>query len=284
MRSPAVNLITPVNWQHPLNRGLEAWYLVMPGNNGGSKWVDITKHGHDGTLTNMDTAKAWKGASRPGGWGALDFDGTSYIEVTSAKILPNTIGSISFWANPDTVGTAVGAFVSINDGTADNRVSVYLGASGTKFLVFVKGGGVGANVWEENDPGSILSNSKMQLITLTFDTVADDYNVYIDGSLKTADSTANAGNPAGINQVNIGSFWDASVNYDGLLDDIRIWSRALPASEIKSLYNDSRAGYLNTLNWIKRRLPVTAAGGTIAGIGGNSGGIFRSSIIGGPAV
>ena len=41
-----LNYGMPVNWQHPLNRGLVSWYKVLPMRAGGGRWVDIANVNH----------------------------------------------------------------------------------------------------------------------------------------------------------------------------------------------------------------------------------------------
>ena len=87
--------------------------------------------------------------------------------------------------------------------------------------------------------------------------------LYIDGVFKSS-SAAVTSTETGTQNIDIGK--RANVNgfrFNGKLDDVRIWNRDLLASEPKLVYNDSRAGYPDTLNWIKQRLVVTVAGGTI---------------------
>lgn len=64
----------PINWSHPVNRGLIHWWAGVPnaGWTGGSKFRDLVRGQHnalDGTLTNSPTWQGGKGV----GFKALDF-------------------------------------------------------------------------------------------------------------------------------------------------------------------------------------------------------------------
>ena len=91
---PQINYgLDTVDWanplsEDPLNDGLVAWYLGGGLGWGSNKWFDISRYGNHGTLTNMDPATDWVGNSRPGGYGALDFDGTNdYVQMGNAAAL-----------------------------------------------------------------------------------------------------------------------------------------------------------------------------------------------------
>jgi hypothetical protein len=84
----------------------------------------------------------------------------------------------------------------------------------------------------------------------------------------------------GVQQIDVASSWAAitisALNigqatstplelYSGRFDDVRLWSRGLNASEVRQLYNDSRAGYPRSLNY----LDTDASYGATAAVGGN---------------
>src|SRR5262245_49045669 len=73
----------PIDWRHPLTRGLVSWRLALPNAVGyqTTNWRDLTKR-IDGAFTGTPT---WDGAEgRPGGYGCL--------RTTSAnKILPTAV-------------------------------------------------------------------------------------------------------------------------------------------------------------------------------------------------
>jgi hypothetical protein len=75
-----IDTACPVDWAHPLNRGLVADWTILPipGWRGGLTLRDLVRGGrrpNDGTLTAGPT---WGGAKgRPGGFGSLNTNGTS---------------------------------------------------------------------------------------------------------------------------------------------------------------------------------------------------------------
>jgi hypothetical protein len=59
----------PIEWRHPLNRGLVSWWLPFGPWQGGGTLRDLARRNH-GTLTNGPT---W--AAGRDGFGAVKFDG-----------------------------------------------------------------------------------------------------------------------------------------------------------------------------------------------------------------
>src|SRR5688500_11296274 len=99
-----VSLLGPVNRLHPLNRGLVAWFLTLPGLSGGLKWHNLMdlSNGPHGTLTSMDPPTDWVSAkARPGGFGALDFDGSNDdVRFTFPIAIANVPITASAWVYP----------------------------------------------------------------------------------------------------------------------------------------------------------------------------------------
>jgi len=65
------------------------------------------------------------------------------------------------------------------------------------------------------------------------------HTLYLDGSVVAVNS--NAGNifsiyNSAIQDLYIGCAGDLSYGYTGIIDDFKIWNRALPASDISTLY------------------------------------------------
>ena len=195
--------------------------------------------GNDGTVVNGTT---WNASGKIGG--AYEFDGVDdYVEGTSLSNLPDTIGSMSLWVYPETVGTANGYFIELSDGSSDNRIIIYLGSSGNALYIYAKGGGSGTNVWSHNVATDILANDQWQHLEATWDTTTDTYQIHIDNNLITPTSTGSAGDPTGINQVNIGSAYDGLTNFNGIIDEVQIYNRSLSADEISQIYYATKDGY-----------------------------------------
>ena len=240
-----INLASPVNWQHPLNRDLRAWWLALPGYSGGATWRDMTGR-YSGTLANMDPATDWVGSlARPGGMGALVFDGGAPTEqVQVGNFLTGANFSISVWCNTDVLSSSIRAILR----QGGVNLSLYLW-SNNKFSFYTG--------------GSVFSTTTLE--TGRWYHVVATYNgtkrLYLDG---IEQNSAGAAVSSTLNTLGIGGD-NFAQRWDGALDDVRWWHRALSAAEVYAYYTLSRQGYPGLLNRAERVLvSVPAAGGPSA--------------------
>lgn len=258
----SVSKLQPVNWAHPLNRGLVSWWLNMPGWTFGSTWRDLCGRNH-GTLTSMDPATDWVSPrGRVGGLGALDFDATNdYVAVPNGSInfLNGGQWSISVWYNLRTNASFPRVLAQAIDGYNTFSFVVFTGGYPSVSTVI---GGVTTTV----DYAQLnLQNAWVHLLAVIDSTPSAMYRNGIALSTATSGSSNTHASNVGIT---IGARTDASRFWDGWLDDIRIWNRKLTEPEAWALYNDSRQGYPGTLNRVRRS---TASRRYVAGGGGGGG-------------
>jgi len=154
--------------------------------------------------------------------GCLTFNGTNqYVKVGNPATLPSGTGArtICGWAKSNS--TATGARVIAGFGTATTGEGMYIGMNGTSLL----GGGYNsdltvANFWDTN----------WHFIVLTYD--GTTANLYADGQLRSssAESWNLVHSACDIGaQINTSSYWNGNV------DDVRIYNRALSATEVAHL-------------------------------------------------
>ena len=80
-----VDLSNPINYSHPLAKGLVGFWLPLPSLAGGMKLYDLTRYRNHGTLTNMDPRTDWVQTERGI---ALDFDGNDdFVEIGDQPLL-----------------------------------------------------------------------------------------------------------------------------------------------------------------------------------------------------
>ncbi len=244
----SIDLAAPVNWANPLNIGLEAWWLVMPGNCKGGVWVDITKHGHDGVLTNMNPASDWVGTNRPGGWGAIEFDRTDDAIVIPAPPAPGSIDmqgwkglTVTAWVNWTAAGTAEHCvFSNWTAGGAPARVLFRLEPDPDIMELFLTctGGGPSLTVSD-----LIIPRDTWTHLALIYDT-SNGLRALMNGELSTNTAAALGTLQTTISEtLHIGNTpHTTSDDYGGELDDVRVWSRGLSPDEVRQLYFDSMGG------------------------------------------
>jgi hypothetical protein len=239
-----LNVTNPVNKKYSLNRGRISWWLNLPNrkNGGGLVFRDLMGRNH-GTLTNGPT---WRSATgRPGGFGALSFDGTD--DYLTAGIPPTTMNTVAFWyfvpasfsglptplvQGDDAFNDVVWDWGCYHDGA--NLTFHFQGtAPGGVFSIPLTGlGGTWAHIC---------------VVRKGDDTFARGY---LNGSLSNSDGlgTHTLTNAKAMRTLTVATTYAVSK-----IDDIAGWNRPFSAAEVLALYNESRLGYPRTLNWIRTK-------------------------------
>ena len=259
-----VYLPEPVNLTHPLAQGLVSWWLCAPGLDGGSKWYDLVGT-NNGTLTSMTTAASgWRSTTRPGGQGHLLFDGSGHrVDVAgSAFTFATNSFTVALWLNYTSGIYGLGAYNG-------SRWMLALGTTGRMCWAFYGAGG-------SRDPypggfggGDLRGGWHHVACSFVRATIGTglDMNLYVDGAFAgtTGSATNTSIGPSG--PLQIGTYNSQGSSLVGAMDDMRIWSRALAATEIVDLYYNSRFGYPGLLNQTKK----TFFAGTIFNEAGSGG-------------
>jgi Concanavalin A-like lectin/glucanases superfamily/Pectate lyase superfamily protein/Divergent InlB B-repeat domain len=215
---PATNITVTANYvPATLTSGLIAWYKFDDGS--GVTSADSSGNGNDGALNN---SPAWITNGIIGG--ALQFNGTNqYVSVASSTSLnPSTAITISYWVkttNPLGMPLQKGNF---------NEFYSYIGRS---FHIYTSSGDL-----EQYAASTNLNNGNWHLFTATWRT-GDVIKIYVDGALDTNSLTTLSGT---INSqtggMTIGAGSSSTYFFNGTLDDVRIYNRALAANEIQNIY------------------------------------------------
>ena len=201
--------------------GLAGHYKFDEGS--GTTAVDSSGYGNDGTHTGTPTPTHADGVSL----GALDFTGDfDGVDVPDASQFDFGTDdfSVSFWMNSSTP-----------PGGSARLVGQSAGADG--FVIYATGG--------DDVVFSITGSSSSTSLTATNVTdgqwhqvtamrTGNTFELYIDGVLADSD-TAAVGSVTSSEPLRMGTSTPFSADYDGLLDDVRIYNRALTNEEIGSL-------------------------------------------------
>lgn len=236
----------PVDWSHPLARGLVGWWMVgpNPGWRGGATLRDLVRGGkkaNDGTLTN---GTSWRGSDRPGGRGHLQFDGVDdYVALASNPFDAASAWSIAAWVKY--TGTARRIYFS----KGDHGTATYFGLEVNHF----EGG---AGTWGLRSAGALCLFYAAGLApgawlhlaaTLPAAGAGSAGKQYVNGSLVTS-TVPPGGNHAASEATTLSRLGARDVSgavslpLAGLLDDVRVYSRVLSAGEARALYDNSRLG------------------------------------------
>lgn len=264
-----LDMVSPVNWLNPLNRGLLARYLCVPGVTGSSRFMNIAQAGNNtGIHTTLLNAPTWQGQTgRPGGFGSLRFilASSQWCLATATDSVPAYLSTspltLSCWFYPENftatqglitcTSTTSAAFYILEFGRTDNKFT-YLNSSAAVHLTSTQS----------------FTASQWIHVALVRTGVPGAWNLklLINGVQDATASTATNGDgSATLSRVAIGAWNNVGSPFallSGMLDDCCIWNRGLSDGEVLALYNDSKTGGRQSLNWLQPTLAVnTVAGG-----------------------
>jgi len=204
------------------------------GEGGGVTVKDSSVHFNHGTLMDMP------GNCRVAdvGGDALEFDGSGYVKILNdlAFQFVDSDYSVSLWMK--TSGT--------NEMVLVNRryalwVTWSAGSERLSFAVnpYLEGEYQG---WQHARSDSALNNGKWHHVVGTLENgVPDGVKMYVDGVLQA--TPASATGTLDTADILIGRHWidTADEDYEGLLDEVRIFSGALSSNEVADLYAEGEA-------------------------------------------
>jgi hypothetical protein len=224
----------------PLLKGLVGWWKFDEGS--GTVAYDSSGNGNDGNLTNGPT---WTDGKIGG---ALSFDGVNdYVDLGQKNLGVNSNLSISYWFKPN---NGNGVIVEQGWNYTGNEFGwvVYLGTNNhTKVAARSISFGSGDNTGNYN--GSAIVQDAADTVDLnvwqhvSVIKVGTNIKIYLVGSLshegqiQKSAITYNSGYSLSIGKglTDTGSSYNSL--YQGLIDDMRIYDRALSAEEVQALYN-----------------------------------------------
>jgi hypothetical protein len=165
--------------------------------------------------------------------GALEFDGDGdRVEISdSATILGDATSSFSVtgWAKADTLGSNGGLDQIWGRGGKGNYMRLSDNGGPTINLAHKSGG------WYVLDSGVIPVVDTWYHCAITYDDSTNQLRIYVDGDEKN-NTTVTSFTTNSSNFEISGTSGDASHSLDGVIDDVRIYDRALSAEEIKQVY------------------------------------------------
>lgn len=213
---------------HPLSQGLGGYWLFNEG--AGLTAFDVSGKKKHGTLTNGPTWTAGKFGK------AINFDGSNdYVSTGASTPYQGTNISISLWArNTSTSNNSL--FGAAADSSA-SRINAHLPYSGVVYWDF----------------GRITSGGRLSKIapTLTdgwhhwvfWASGGNSMKIYLDGAEWATQASGDSAGYTGSSTFSIGSFLPSSLYFNGRIDNVRIYNRALSESDVKQLYTDPFAGF-----------------------------------------
>ena len=149
---------------------------------------------------------------------------------------------------------SVSAWIKLAPTTLENPIVTKEGAapSYTGWAFYVEPGSLRifiTNKWNTPSNG-IVKNSAIQVddnvwhhVAFTYNgtSLASGVNIYIDGNLSNGTVTRDNLSASILNDVplSIGALAGTAIAFKGLIDEVRVYNRALSALEVLSLFNDT---------------------------------------------
>ena len=212
--------------------GLIAGWALNEG--AGRTVFDITGRGTNGVLTSMDPASDWVMGQNNA---ALDFDGDDdFVEIANVSKLVNasamTVEAIALWDRANAWQSVLGSW----DNSAANARCYSLGSSvlhSNHFMFAVSPDGTYPSSVVA-DSGVVPTTGKWYHLVGTYD--GSYLRIYIDGVLTGAPQAYSGDIYTGITQCRFAAINGGTNWHDGKIARGCLWSRALSAGEITSLY------------------------------------------------
>jgi hypothetical protein len=254
----------PVNWEAPLNRGLVAWWQVLPQRMGGARWLDLTGYRPMALpgLGPSDATQGWGPTRRPGGLGELRLSGGAAArgELAPLTALNGASGvTIAGWAWQRVLDQIAYLWDTFLTGNPYWSFSTW--SDGNIYLEVSPAGGT---AWGAIDYSTVVAAQTWFHLAIVFDgsgaANADRLKLYVNGVPRTLSYSGVGAIPATWPApptaiVTFARSQGSGNSWDGKLDDWRIWRRALDPAEAQALYLRSRRGYPQEL---RRRSPLRA--------------------------
>ncbi len=213
----------------PNNLGLVGYWPLNDGT--GSKAGDASGNGNTGTITGATWTAGKRGNS-------LDFNGTDqHVIVTASSVLnPSTALTVSAWIKPHAVDAEWGPVVE-SGGNLNNGTGYYFGyyPGGTTFVFYVGDGAY-------DGVTTALPAGQWYYVVGTYSSSGSLY-LYVNGVQVSTNSHTVATISYDSNPFTIAKLdycCATGHHFDGQIDDVRVYNRALSATEVTALYESGQ--------------------------------------------
>ena len=190
-----------------------------------------TSGNYNGTASNLTYAQGY--INNGGVFNGLDSSSRSKITTSNLPTYNNY--SISFWMKSDDVVTDADIIMGTSDSYASAvGFGLYTGHPSDGDLTWAVSNGSS----RVNITAAGLTAGQWHHVVVTQNISNNEKKIYIDNTLKTT-STSTINNTNVTYSLIIGGYSGYTNSaYDGMLDQIRIFNKALSASEVSTIYNE----------------------------------------------
>jgi hypothetical protein len=191
---------------------------------------DRSGNNNNGTITNMNQKTGVAGGVLGQAFSFDDVD--DVVDMTSNVIGANTV-TVCAWGKQSSAG-AFDAFVGFEGGFIFSLTTIF---GGNRASVTNDGGSTNVS----SASISNFLNTWHHYCAVRTSAATNNTNIYVDGTL-SGSANQSAGTPTtGFGNGAIGNRDSGGYAFNGLLDDVRIYNRALTTAEIQQLYRLGQA-------------------------------------------
>lgn len=190
---------------------------------------DASGMANTGTLIN---GPVWQASSNCKAGSCLSFDGVDdYVNLPSVN--PTSAITVTAWVKSATATGYSGVWQLVSKYNAFILGTGTTGGKNINFIVFTTN-------WQYGTYYTVSDPQNWHFFAGVYDSVAGVKKLYVDGIQRTADTVTGAiNNDTG--PIHIAHREGVAVgtdHFNGFIDEVRIYNRALSATEISNLYND----------------------------------------------
>lgn len=196
---------------------------------------------------------------------AADFEAgdSDYLSITDASQsgldLTGDV-SVSFWITPESQPATNSQYSIVskyNSATANRSYDfAYRDVSSTKYFRFVSTT-TGSTNFNILDVAYTMSNATTYHVVMTFDASAATMELWVNGSSQGTATGSFTSIYNGSSDFRISGLGNSTSFFDGVLDEVGIWSKVLTSSEISDLYNSGTPLEYETLSSGRRVFLIT---------------------------
>lgn len=205
-----------------------------------NKVSDVSGNGHTGTLVFMDSGTN-QVAGKKGQAIFLDGSVDSISLATNPLTTFSNPSSACTWVNTNDITVSTGGFnQTILNLSADSNNGLHMGSvvNSGKFFASYKSGG---SYYGSESASAVFANNQWVHVCYVWN--GNGVNLYANGT--SVSTTTNTDAPSLVNTVGARND-QGDGTWSGMIDDLRVYNRALTIAEIKQIYN-SGALVLNSL-------------------------------------
>lgn len=216
-------------------------------NNNADGYKDRTKNVRHGTGVSMALPAVAGKVDQ-----ATNFDGTAdYIQRNNLTV-DFTQGTILTWAS--NAASGVRRYAEVSPVASTNRIVLY--SNEVALTGFINGVNVASKA-------SVISPSILQHVAFSWETIADNYELYVGGVAQSADLGVAASTTTVLRNITIGATWDHNVStmFNGYQDEVQIHSSTLSPAWIAEEYSqtNNNGTFWGTWTWNSSTASIPSA-------------------------